>query len=139
MGATGQERLKTGSAAMLPHLARSSHKFMQRLIMSIAILFAFAALAGVTTAHAHRYVATPIVVLNHVDAENVPIRIMVKVQRGEIDLGEGIVMPYGGHHAIAAEAPELPFAPEGDMPRAFPTAPIAHWPADDLLRPPISA
>jgi hypothetical protein len=112
---------------------------MQRLVLSIAILFAFATLAGVATAHAHRYVATPIVVLNHVDAENVPIRITVKVQRGEIDLGEGIVMPFGSHHAIVAQAPELPAAPEGEMPSDHFAETALLSPAEELLRPPISA
>lgn len=112
---------------------------MQRLVLSIAILFAFATLAGVTTAHAHRYVATPIVVLNHVNAENVPIRITVKVQRGEIDLGQGIIMPCGSHHAIAALPPKLPAAPEADAFEAC-TLPVAtHWQHHDRLRPPIAA
>lgn len=112
---------------------------MQRFVLSIAILFAFATLAGVTTAHAHRYVATPIVVLNHVDAENVPIRITVKVQRGEIDLGEGIVMPCGSHHAIPVLLPELPVAPEGEAPSDGFAAAAPRWLAEDFLRPPISA
>lgn len=124
---------------MLPQLARSSLKSMQRLVLSIAILFAFATLAGVTTAHAHRYVATPIVVLNHVDAENVPIRITVKVQRGEIDLGEGIVMPFGAHHAIVAMPPELPLAPEGETPSDHFAETAPRSLAEELLRPPISA
>lgn len=111
---------------------------MQRLVLSIAILFAFAALAGATTAHAHRYVATPIVVLNHVDAENVPIRIMVKVQRGEIDLGEGIVMPCGSHHAIPAVPPQMPVAPEGEEPPALQCAQSPVWPGAPELRPPIA-
>ena len=111
---------------------------MQRLVLVIAILFSFAALAGVTTAHAHRYVSTPIVVLNHVDAENVPIRIMVKVQRGEIDLGSGIVMPCGAHPAIATTVPGLPPAPEAEAPE--PAMCSAQIPGQDakLLRPPIS-
>ena len=112
---------------------------MQRLVLSIAILFAFATLAGVTTAHAHRYVATPIVVLNHVDAENVPIRITVKVQRGEIDLGEGIVMPCGSHHAIPALPPQLPVAPEGEDVSEHQCDVISVWPGVQLLRPPIAA
>lgn len=111
---------------------------MQRLILSIAILFAFATLVGVTTGHAHRYVATPIVVLNHVDAENVPIRIVVKVQRGDIDLGEGIIMPCGTHHAIPALPPLLPQAPESEKPCESPRAIIALWQDGNLLRPPIS-
>lgn len=112
---------------------------MQRLILSIAILFAFATLAGVTTGHAHRYVATPIVVLNHVDAENVPIRIVVKVQRGDIDLGEGIVMPCGSHHAISALPPLLPQVPESEKPCAGPRPFAVLWQDGKLLRPPISA
>lgn len=111
---------------------------MQRLVLSIAILFAFATLAGVTTAHAHRYVATPIVVLNHVDAENVPIHIMVKVQRGEVDLGEGIVMPCGPHHAIAAPPPQLPEAPAGEDPAARACGAFAVWSGTQVLRPPIA-
>lgn len=112
---------------------------MQRLVLSIAILFAFATLAGVTTAHAHRYVATPIVVLNHVDAENVPIRITVKVQRGEIDLGEGIVMPCGSHHAIPALPPQLPPAPEGEDVIERGCDAVAVWSGIQVLRPPIAA
>ena len=57
---------------------------MQRLSAILALVFAFAALAGVSTAHAHRFVSTPIVVLNLVDAHNQSIPVMVKVQRGEI-------------------------------------------------------
>lgn len=112
---------------------------MQRLVLSIAILFAFATLAGVTTAHAHRYVATPIVVLNHVDAENVPIRMMVKVQRGEIDLGEGIIMPCGSHHAIPAVPPQMPVAPEGEDLPAILCVQSPVWPGAPELRPPITA
>lgn len=112
---------------------------MRRLILSIAILFAFASLAGATTAHAHRYVATPIVVLNHVDAENVPIRITVKVQRGEIDLGEGIVMPCGSHYAIPALPPQLPRAPEGEDVADHQCEALAVWPGIRVLRPPIAA
>jgi len=112
---------------------------MQRLVLAIAILFAFATLAGATTAHAHRYVATPIVVLNHVDAENVPIRIMVQVQRGEIDLGSGIVLPCGSHQAIPALPPVLPVAPEADVPSASLCASLSLWHTNQLLRPPIAA
>lgn len=112
---------------------------MRRLVLPIAILFCFAALFGVTTAHAHRYVATPLVVLNHVDAENVPIRVMVKVQRGEIDLGEGIMMPCGAHPAIVASAPVLPQAPEAEVPEVAPCLAEISWRDTKLLRPPISA
>ena len=126
-------------APLSPQLAPSSLGDMQRLVLSIAILFAFATLAGVTTAHAHRYVSTPIVVLNHVDAENVPIRVTVKVQRGEIDLGEGIIMPCGSHHAIAALPPQLPAAPEGEDVSERRCDAIALWSGIQVLRPPIAA
>jgi hypothetical protein len=112
---------------------------MQRIGRLIAILFAFASLAGVTTAHAHRYVATPIVVLNHVDAENVPIRMMVKVQRGDVDLGEGIIMPCGSHYAIHALPPQVPMAPEGeDRPETY-CAQSPIWRGAPELRPPIAS
>jgi len=111
---------------------------MQRLVFFTAILLSFATLFGVTTAHAHRYVSTPIVVLNHVDAENVPIRIMVKVQRGEIDLGSGIVMPCGAHHAIAATVPVLPPVPEADTPQGQACLAEISWQDAKRLRPPIS-
>lgn len=112
---------------------------MQRLRLSIAILFAFATLAGVTTANAHRFVPTPIVVLNYVDADNVPIRLTVKVQRGEIDLGEGIVMPCGSHYAIPALPPELPAAPEGEDVSEYRCEALAVRPGIRVLRPPIAA
>lgn len=110
---------------------------MQRLALFIAILLAFSATAGMTTGHAHRYVATPIVVLNHVDAENQPIRVTVQVQHGEIDLGEGIVMPCGSHLAVAVAAPALPPAPDaGDAPH-FPIRTLSPWESRVHLRPPI--
>ena len=111
---------------------------MQRFVYFTAILLSFATLFGVTTAHAHRYVSTPIVVLNHVDAENVPIRIMVKVQHGEIDLGSGIIMPCGAHHAIVAAVPVLPQAPEAETPEADGCFARISWQDAKRLRPPIS-
>lgn len=112
---------------------------MQRLVLLIAVVFAFASLAGATTAHAHRYVATPMVVLNHVDAENVPIRIMVKVQRGDIDLGEGIVLPCGSHQAIPALVPEMPAAPEGEERHEAGYRQLPVWLGAPELRPPKAA
>lgn len=111
---------------------------MQRLVLFIAVLFAFASLAGATTAHAHRFVATPMVVLNHVDAENVPIRIMVKVQRGDIDLGEGIIMPCGSHQAIPALPPEVPAAPDGEDRHETGCGQLPVWLGAPELRPPKS-
>ena len=110
---------------------------MQRLALFIAILLAFSATAGMTTGHAHRYVSTPIVVLNHVDAENQPIRVTVQVQRGEIDLGAGIVMPCGHHYAIAALPPSLPVAPEEEETALVSTRTLPTWQGLSLLRPPI--
>ncbi|SMQ85728.1 hypothetical protein SAMN06295905_3018 [Devosia lucknowensis] len=112
---------------------------MRRLIAAIAVLFTFASVMGATVAHAHRYVSTPIVVLNHVDADNQSIPIVVQIQRGQIDLGAGIVMPCGPHHAIGVAIPALPPAPDCASPEAR-TEPIgASRPARQLLRPPISA
>lgn len=80
---------------------------MRRLIAFIAIIFALAATIGATTAHAHRYVSTPIVVLNHVDEDNRAIPVVVIIQRGEIDLGSGIIMPCGFHPVIVVEQTAL--------------------------------
>ena len=112
---------------------------MHRAVAFIAILFAIASLAGTTTAHAHRYVSTPIVVLNHVDDQNVPILVMVQIQRGEIDLGAGIFLPCGPHQAIPVTAPILPDASDGDDPVARLSPQSAPWAGERLLRPPISA
>lgn len=109
---------------------------MRRLTALIAILIAFASLAGVTTAHAHRYVSTPLVVLNHVDEDNVPIRVVVKVQRGQIDLGAGIVMPCGPHHAIPVTTPTIPPAPECWLPAVAPADGVKSWRVTAPLRPP---
>jgi hypothetical protein len=112
---------------------------MHRNRFLIAILFVFAFLAGMSTANAHRYEAAPLVVLNHVDDENVPIRIIVTVQRGEIDLGAGIVMPCGAHQAIAPVVPKLPAPPARDGCTAFFVVTETAGPAPRLLRPPIGA
>jgi hypothetical protein len=112
---------------------------MHRLMTLIALIFAIASLAGMTTAHAHRYVSTPIVVLNHVDSDNVAIPVMVMVQRGEIDLGSGIFLPCGPHNAIATMAPVLPGAPEGEAPIAALHPRLTPWLGEHLLRPPRTA
>ncbi|KKB07994.1 hypothetical protein [Devosia chinhatensis] len=112
---------------------------MHRLVALIALIFAFASLAGTTTAHAHRYVSTPIVVLNHVDENNVAIPVVVQIQRGEIDLGSGIVMPCGPHQAIPVTAPLLPLAPECDAPIPQAHATDQRWSNPLPLRPPISS
>ena len=112
---------------------------MQRVVALIALIFAFASLAGATTAHAHRYVATPIVVLNHVDENNVSIPVVVQVQRGEIDLGSGIVMPCGPHHAIPVSTPQMPVAPNCALPEVVVSAVDTGSPQPSFLRPPIAA
>lgn len=112
---------------------------MQRLSAILALVFAFAALAGVSTAHAHRFVSTPIVVLNLVDAHNQSIPVMVKVQRGEIDLGAGIIMPCAPYNALEVAAPMLPTPPALDMPEVR-TMPVPAGFLPSLpRRPPISA
>ncbi|MCS6758224.1 MAG: hypothetical protein MO852_03305 [Candidatus Devosia euplotis] len=98
-------------ATMLPH-SRRYHLAMQRFVVLIALVFAIAFLAGMTTAHAHRYFSTPIVVLNHVNSENV---------------------------AIAAIAPVLPSAPKGDASLAALQPRLMPRPGDRLLRPPRTA
>ena len=123
---------------MLPHSA-FYQEGMHRLIAAIAILFAFASLTGATVAHAHRYVSTPIVVLNHVDAQNQPIPVYVQIQRGQIDLGAGIVMPCGGHHAIGVSLPALPPAPVRGAPEPTLATTWIPRPGTLPLRPPIAA
>jgi hypothetical protein len=90
---------------------------MKRLLVVIAMLFTFANMAGSVLAHSHRYVvdhAHPIVVLNHVDADNRPIPVVVKIQPcGHIDLGNGLTLSCGSHLAIAPDVPQLPTA-EGE-------------------------
>jgi hypothetical protein len=112
---------------------------MQRFVAIIALVFAFASLAGATTAHAHRYVSTPIVVLNHVDENNVPIPVFVQVQNGEVDLGSGIVMPCSPQYAVETALPCLPLAPEGDSAYGRLAAPPAGWPEPVPLPPPRAA
>ncbi|WIY53241.1 hypothetical protein O9Z70_01470 [Devosia sp. YIM 151766] len=120
---------------MLPQSA-AYQDHMQRFVALIAIIFAFASLAGTTTAHAHRYFSMPIVVLNHVDQNNVSIPVFVQVQRGEIDLGSGIVMPCGPHHAIPVRAPQLPAGPDCDHPVTVLGAAEPLWAGQIPLRPP---
>jgi hypothetical protein len=111
---------------------------MRRFVALIAVLFTFAAVMGATVAHAHRYVATPIVVLNMVDAQNQSIPIVVEIQRGQIDLGAGITMPCGQHLAIGVSLPTLPMAPACAAPEADVPAMGPDWSPNQLLRPPIS-
>lgn len=120
---------------MLPH-SRLYHLVMQRLVLIISLVFAIASLGGMTTAHAHRYISTPIVVLNHVDSDNVAIPVMVQIQRGEIDLGSGIFLPCGSHQAVACMAPALPGAPEGEAPLGALQSRLTPWLGEQLLRPP---
>ncbi|MHA6299731.1 hypothetical protein [Devosia sp. CAU 1758] len=105
----------------------------------IVLVFAFASLAGATVAHAHRYVSTPIVVLNMVDEDNRSIPVVVQIQRGQIDLGAGLVMPCGQHHGIGVNAPLIPGAPEPERPEPGACLLLATMPGSQLLRPPISA
>lgn len=123
---------------MLPE-SGTLETLMQRLVAIIVVLFVFAAVAGPTTAHAHRYVSTPIVVLNLVDADNVSVPVMVSVQRGDIDLGSGIVMPCGPHQAIpiAETQPPAPF--HSGMPNTILVAPAPQWLPIEPLRPPRTA
>src|SRR5688500_6486733 len=112
---------------------------MQRLSAILALAFAFAALAGVSTAHAHRFVSTPIVVLNLVDAQNQSIPVVVKVQRGQIGLGAGIVMPCAPYHALEVAAPKLRAPPSMDLPETEPALTLAGCLPGIPMRPPISA
>lgn len=112
---------------------------MQRLVAIIALVFAFASVAGMTTAHAHRYVSTPIVVLNMVDENNVSIPVTVTIQRGEIDLGAGIIMPCGPHHGIPVMVPALPPPPACAALKARIDEGMPVWPELKILRPPRSA
>lgn len=133
-----QRGLGAGNALFLPQ-SLFYQEAMQRFVALIAVIFAFAALAGTATAHAHRYVSTPIVVLNHVDDNNVSIPVIVQVQRGDIDLGAGIIMPCGSYQAIAATPPTIPPAPPSALPRPSCSAAEADWPAPVPQRPPRSA
>ena len=112
---------------------------MRRLVALIAVLFTFASVMGGTVAHAHRYVSTPIVVLNLVDEQNQSIPVVVQIQRGQIDLGAGIVMPFGPQYGIAIDLPALPKAPDCADPECTPQPIGVAWSGGQLLRPPISA
>ncbi len=137
MAGTGNRQLSQGTANLLPQSSRY-HEAMQRLVALIALVFAFASLAGTTVAHAHRYVSTPIVVLNMVDENNKSIPVTVTIQRGEIDLGAGIVMPCGPHHAIPVSVPALPQPPHRAEPELVHSRGIALWREALPLRPPRS-
>lgn len=112
---------------------------MRRLVALIAVLFTFASVMGGTVAHAHRYVSTPIVVLNHVDAENRSIPVVVMVQRGNVDLGAGIVMPCGFHPGIAVTGIAVPPPPACSAHEAGKLPALVSWQGEQHLRPPISA
>lgn len=131
-------RPKRPAAKMLPQ-SLPYHHLMRRFMVLLALVFAFASLAGMTTAHAHRYVSTPIVVLNHVDEANRSIPVIVAVQRGQIDLGSGILMPCGAHHGIPVTVAPLPVRPAGTTARTIVPARMAEWSTTRLLRPPIAA
>lgn len=110
---------------------------MRRLVALLVMIFAFAAIAGATTAHAHRYVSTPIVVLNLVDGNNQSIPVLVSVQRGEIDLGSGIMLPCGPHHGIPVPFAQLPVcrSEASVLPAIASIEP--DWHGGQVLRPPI--
>lgn len=112
---------------------------MQRLALVIAILLAFASLAGTTLAHAHRYVSTPIVVLNHVDSDNRSIPVVVELQRGEIDLGAGIMLPCGSHQAIPVSVTQVPLCPPETVVQPLLDTRMPDWPVTRQLRPPRQA
>lgn len=112
---------------------------MRRFIALTALLFAFASIAGMTTAHAHRYISAPIVVLNHVDDRNQPIPVVIAVQRGQIDLGSGIFMPCGPHQAIPVTVAQLPPLPACATPTALAETTGRAGIRARLLRPPIAA
>ena len=112
---------------------------MRRFVALIVVLFTFASVMGGTVAHAHRYVSTPIVVLNHVDADNQSIPVVVVIQRGEIDLGAGIVMPCGFHPGIAVIGDASIAPSDCSRPEAVALPALVSWLAKQQLRPPISA
>lgn len=113
---------------------------MQRLVVLIAVLFAFSAVTGGATAHANRTIETigaPLVVLNVVDHDNVPVPVMVKVQPyGQIALDSGIIIPCGPFHGIPVTTPALPYVPHGDIPTATQADFALAWHSDCPLRPP---
>lgn len=109
---------------------------MRRLFTLIALLFAFAAVAGATTAHAHRYISTPMAVLNLVDENNQSIPVIVHVQRGEIDLGSGIMMPCGAHPGIPVAVAQMPVCPTAGGVKPGLDEAAADWVGTSPLRPP---
>ncbi|WP_375598768.1 hypothetical protein [Devosia sp. Naph2] len=124
-------------APMLPQSA-PYHRSMRHFVVFIAVLLGLASVLGATTANAHRYVATPIVVLNHVDADNKPIPVVVQVQRGQIDLGAGLMLPCGSHPAIEVSAPQLTAPPPARSPVLAPCRVAPDWQSILPLRPPKS-
>ena len=123
---------------MLPQSA-AYQRCMRHFVVFIAILLGLASVLGATTANAHRYVSTPIVVLNHVDADNKPIPVVVQVQRGQIDLGAGLMLPCGSHHAIEVCALQLSGITTVSVPKPDLQQVFADWPTVLPLRPPKSA
>ena len=111
---------------------------MRLLVTLIVLIFAFASVAGTSVAHAHRYVSTPIVVLNHVDENNQSIPVVVAVQRGEIDLGDGIVLPCGAHHGIEVSVAQLPVCPAEAGVIASVNEDVPNSIGTRMLRPPIA-
>jgi hypothetical protein len=130
--------LDARTAQMLPQ-SQSYQRCMRLFVVVIAMLLGVASVSGAATANAHRYVSTPIVVLNHVDQDNRPIPVFVQVQRGQIDLGAGLMMPCGPHHAIAAHAPQMPCADTTETLQAQLAVFDTDWQAILPLRPPIGA
>lgn len=115
---------------------------MQRVAVFFGLVFAFASLFGVSLAHAHRYQSLPVeplVVLNHVDANNVSIPVYVKIQQFNIDLGSGLVMPCGWQSAVTPSVPALPVPPKAHRPSADLVAARPHWPQVPDRRPPRAA
>lgn len=115
---------------------------MQRFVALVGLVFAFASLFGVSLAHAHRFQSLPVeplIVLNHVDAHNVPIPVYVKVQKFNIDLGSGLVMPCGQQVGVTPSVPALPLPPAGDRPAATADAARPDWEQAPGRRPPRAA
>lgn len=115
---------------------------MQRFVALVGLVFAIASLLGMSVAHAHRYQTVPvkgIVVLNHVDADNIAIPVFVKVQRGNIDLGSGIVMPCGQLQAVVPVLPTLPQPPHCALPAPVEPQASLGWQQTPPIRPPKTA
>lgn len=112
---------------------------MQRVAAIVGIIFVLASLFGVSLAHAHRFQSLPVeplIVLNHVDANNVPIPVFVKVQKFNIDLGSGLVMPCGQQVGVTPSVPDLPLPPASGCPSADIGAAQPQWPQEPGWRPP---